>query len=159
VGLALGSSHCLSGIALVVLLIVLNLTVSMGTINGLIFYANIVRANHASFFPVSTSNSFFSWFIAWINLDLGIETCFYNGLDAYVKTWLQFVFPLYIWFLVIAIIVLSHYFTLATRLSGRNAVPVLATLFLLSYAKLLRIVIAVFQSTELHFSNNSVRKV
>ena len=77
-----------AGIALVVLLIVLNLTVSVGTINGLIFYANIVRANHATFFPPNTTNSFLSWFIAWINLDLGIETCFYNGLDAYVKTWL-----------------------------------------------------------------------
>ena len=111
-------------VVLVVLLIVLNLTVSVGTINGLIFYANIVRANHATFFPPNTTNSFLSWFIAWINLDLGIETCFYNGLDAYVKTWLQFVFPLYIWFLVITIIVLSHYHTLAARLSGRNAVPV-----------------------------------
>ena len=150
----------LAGIALVVLLIVLNLTVSVGTINGLIFYANTVRANHATFFPPNTSNSFLSWFIAWINLDLGIETCFYNGLDAYVKTWLQFVFPLYIWFLVMIIIVLSHYFTLAARLSGRNAVPVLATLFLLSYTKLLRIIITVFQSTPLEYqSDNSVRKV
>ena len=149
----------LAGIALVVLLIVLNLTVSVGTINGLIFYANIVRANHATFFPPNTTNSFLSWFIAWINLDLGIETCFYNGLDAYVKTWLQFVFPLYIWFLVIMIIVLSHYFTLAARLSGRNAVPVLATLFLLSYAKLLRIIITVFQSTDLEYSDNIVRKI
>ena len=149
----------LAGIALVVLLIVLNLTVSVGTINGLIFYANIVRANHAIFFPPNTTNSFLSWFIAWINLDLGIETCFYNGLDAYVKTWLQFVFPLYIWFLVITIIVLSHYFTLAARLSGRNAVQVLATLFLLSYAKLLRIIITVFQSTDLEYPDKSVRKV
>ena len=149
----------LVGIALVVLLIVLNLTVSVGTINGLIFYANIVRANHATFFPPNTTNSFLSWFIAWINLDLGIETCFYNGLDAYVKTWLQFVFPLYIWLLVITIIVLSHYFTLAVRLSGRNAVQVLATLFLLSYAKLLRIIITVFQSTDLEYPDNSVRKV
>ena len=149
----------LAGIALVVLLIVLNLTVSVGTINSLIFYANIVRANHATFFPPNTSNSFLSWFIAWINLDLGIETCFYDGLDAYVKTWLQFVFPLYIWFLVITIIVLSHYSTFAARLSGRNAVPVLATLFLLSYTKLLRIIITVFQSTELKYPDNSVRKV
>ena len=30
-------------------------------------------------------------------LDLGIETCFYDGMDAYVKTWLQFVCPIYIW--------------------------------------------------------------
>ena len=149
----------LAGIALVVLLIVLNLTVSVGTINGLIFYANIVRANHATFFPPNTTNSFLSWFIAWINLDLGIETCFYNGLDAYVKTWLQFVFPLYIWFLVIAIIILSHYYTLAARLSGRNAVPVLATLFLISYAKLLRIIITVFQSTDLEYPDNIVRKI
>ena len=149
----------LAGIALVVLLIVLNLTVSVGTINGLIFYTNIVRANHATFFPPNTTNSFLSWFIAWINLDLGIETCFYNGLDAYVKRWLQFVFPLYIWFLVIAIIVVSHYYTLAARLSGRNAVPVLATLFLISYAKLLRIIITVFQSTNLEYPDSTVRKV
>ena len=147
------------GFALVVLLIVLNLTVSVGTINGLIFYANIVRANHAIFFPPNTTNSFLSWFIAWINLDLGIETCFYNGLDAYVKTWLQFVFPLYIWFLVITIIALSHYSKRATRLSGRNAVPVLATLFLLSYAKLLRIIITVFQLTELVYPDDSVKNV
>ena len=149
----------LAGIALVVLLIVLNLTVSVGTINGLIFYADIVRANHATFFPPNTTNSFLSWFIAWTNLDLGIETCFYSGLDAYVKTWLQFVFPLYIWLIVVLIIVFSRYFNKVARLSGRNAVPVLATLFLLSYAKLLRIIITVFQSTQLEYPANTVRKV
>ena len=57
-----------AGIVLVVLLMVLNLTVSVGTINGLIFYENIVRANHATFFPRITTNSFLSWFIAWMNL-------------------------------------------------------------------------------------------
>ena len=138
-------AFALAGIALVVALIFLNITVSEGNINGLVFYANIVRANQATFFPTNTSNSFLSWFIAWINLDLGIETCFYNGLDAYVKTWLQFIFPLYIWVLVIVIIVSSYYSTTAAKLSGRNAVQVLATLFLLSYAKLLRVIITVFQ--------------
>ena len=38
--------------------------------------------------------------IAWVNLDFGIEICFYNGMDTYSKTWLQFVFPVYIWVLV-----------------------------------------------------------
>ena len=94
-----------AGIALVAFLMLLNLTVSVGTINGLIFYANIVRANHAIFFPPDTNNEFLSIFIAWLNLDLGIETCFYSGLDAYVKTWLQFLFPLYIWIVVLLIIV------------------------------------------------------
>ena len=143
----------LAGIALVIGLIYLNLTVTVGTINGLIFYANIVRANHATFFPQEATKSFLSMFIAWLNLDLGIETCFYNGLDANIKTWLQFLFQFYIWFLVIVIIVSSHYSTIASRLSGNNAVQVLATLFLLSYAKLLRIIITTFSSTQLIYPN------
>ena len=102
-----------AGVILVVFLMFLNLTVSVGTINGLIVYANIVRANQATFFPHSTNNSFLSWFIAWMNLDLGAEACFYSGMDAYAKTWLQFVFPVYIWCIIILIIVSSHYYTTA----------------------------------------------
>ena len=171
----LGSSNCkecsglwlilfipafaLAGIILVIFLMVLNLTVSIGTINGLIFYANIVRANQAIFFTHSTSNSFLSWFIAWVNLDLGIETCFYSGFDAYAKTWLQFIFPIYIWLVVIIIIVSSHYYTMAAKLAGRNSAKVLATLFLLSYAKLLRVTIAILSSTTLEYPDGSVRRV
>ena len=80
----------IAGFFLVAFLIFLNLTVSVGSINGLIFYANIVRANNAIFFPPHISDSFFNKFIAWLNLDLGIEICFYDGFDAYTKTWFQF---------------------------------------------------------------------
>ena len=171
----LGSSNCkqcsslwlilflpafaLAGIALVIFLMLLNITVSIGTVNGLIFYANIVRANQAIFFPHSITNSFLSWFIAWINLDLGIETCFYSGFDSYAKTWLQFVFRMYIWLVVILIIVSSYYSILASKLAGRNAVQVLATLFLLSYAKLLRVTITALSSTTLEYPDGSVRRV
>ena len=148
-----------AGIVLVVFLMLLNLTVSVGTINGLIFYANIVRANQAIFFPHGTNNTFLSVFIAWLNLDLGIETCFYSGLDAYAKTWLQFLFPVYIWIIVVVIIVSSHYTTTAAKLSGRNAVQVLATLFLLSYAKLLRITITAFSFTLLEYPDGSVKRI
>ena len=157
--LVLVPSIALAGVSLVFATILLNLTVSIGTINGLIFYANIVRAIQTTYFPTETLNSFLSWFIAWINLDLGIDACFYNGLDAYTKTWLQFVFPLYIWALVIIIIVSSHYSTTAAKLSGRNAVQVLATLFLLSYSKMLRITITTFSSTLLVYPDNSIRRV
>ena len=148
-----------AGIALVVSLMLLNITVSVGTINGLMFYANILRANQAFFFPQSASTSFLSTFIAWLNLDLGIETCLYNGLDAYFKTWLQFLFPLYIWLIVTIIIVIAHYSTKASKLIGKNPVQVLATLFLLSYAKLLRTIITVLSSTELTYPDGYVRRV
>ena len=130
----------LSGVLLVIFLMTLNLTVASGTLNGLIFYANIIRANNAIFFNTNTSTitRICDVFIAWINLDLGFEVCFHQGLDSYTKTLYQLAFPLYICILVAVIIVSSHYSTRAARLSGTNAVQVLATLFLLSYTKSIR---------------------
>ena len=163
----LGSSECkkcsnsylglvgifiLAGIVLVVILSLLNMTVSVGTLNGLIFFANILQANNTTFLPSFTYNNlvfFFSTFIAWLNLDLGIPTCFFDGLTTYIKTWLQFVFPLYILALVGFIIIASKYSIRLTDLFGSNAVSVLATLVLLSYTKILRILITVFSFTTL----------
>ena len=141
-----------AGVVLVFLLLKCNLTVSTGTINGLIFYANVVRANQATFFPhekTGSAVSFLSAFIAWLNLDVGIEVCFFNGLTAYSRAWLQFLFPAYIWILVGLIIASSRYSTRMAKLTGNNSVPVLATLFLLSYAKLLRTIIDVASFTTL----------
>ena len=153
--LALGSNNCIqcprfsylalmipfaaAGFGLVALLMVLNLAVSIGTINGLIFYANIVKISESIgiFFP-NGPIPVLSQFIAWLNLDLGIETCFYHGMTAYAKVWLQFVFPLYIWFIIATIIVLCHYSTWLSNKIGGNVVQVLATLILLSFTKIFR---------------------
>ena len=141
---------------------ILNLTVSQGTINGLIFYANIVAANRSILFPAHYGKllSFLSVFISWLNLDLGIETCFIKGLDGYWKTWLQFVFPFYVWFIAAAIILVSHYSTRATKIFGDKINRfVLATLLLLSYAKLLRSVITIFSFTTLEYPDDTRAKV
>ena len=133
------------GILLVSFIKILNMTVSQGTINGLIFYANVVWAYESFFLPRINSDSkgnFLKVFLAWLNLDFGIETCFFEGLDCYWKTWLQFVFPLYLWVIAFVIIVLSRYSRRMTRIFGGNSVQVLATLFLLSHAKLLRTIIS-----------------
>ena len=128
-----------AGVVLVILLMILNLTVSVGSVNGLLFYANLVKLNESVFFPNGNIRAI-TQFISWCNLDLGFEYCFVDGLDGYVKTWLQFVFPLYVWFLVVVIIVACRYSGRLSRLCGRNAVPVLATLILMSYTKLSRTV-------------------
>ena len=144
----------LMGVALVTILTLLNMTVSVGTLNGLILFANILQANRTTFLPPNTSHAssfiaFLSAFIAWLNLDVGIPMCFFDGLTTYVKTWLQFVFPLYILALVGVMIIASNYSTRVTRLLGTNAVSVLATLVLLSYTKILRILITAFSFTTL----------
>ena len=168
--LVLGSSQCkkcsnnylallvpfaVAGVLLVILLFLLHLTVAAGTLHGLIFYANMVAANHHIFFPQSSNNPA-SIFLSWLNLDLGIQTCFYSGMDAYAKTWLEFVFPVYIWVIVGFLVYVSNHSVLVTKLLGSSPVPVLATLFLLSYAKLLRTIIAALSITILHYPHNSV---
>ena len=63
------------------LVLVFFLLALVGTLSGLVLYANIVRASQSTFFPPGSTN-LLTIFIAWLNLDLGIQTCFYNGMDA-----------------------------------------------------------------------------
>ena len=144
----------LSGIGLVAFLLALNLTVAIGTLNAIIFYANIVAANRSALFPSGVS--FASVFVSWLNFDLGIDTCFFDGMDTYIKTWLQLAFPAYIIILVAVIIQLSYHFDAFGRLVGKkDPVATLATLILLSYAKLLQTIITAFSSATLDYPNRS----
>ena len=167
--LVLGSSQCkqcsnnylallipfaLAGVLLVTLLFLLHLTVAAGTLHGLIFYANIVAANHHIFFP-QFSNNPASIFIAWLNLHLGIQTCFYNGMDTYAKAWLELVFPVYIWVIVGFLVYISDRSVTVTKILGSSPVSVLATLFLLSYAKVLHTIIAALSLTVLHYPHKN----
>ena len=166
--LSIGSSHCIkclnnwpvvlamilvssiiAGIALVILILVLNLTVAVGTLNAIIFYANIVGANSSAFF-LSSEITFASVFISWLNLDIGIDSCFFKGMDAYSKTWLQLAFPAYIIFIITMVIFFSSCSSKFANLIGkRNPVATLSTLLLLSYSKLLQTIISAFSFATL----------
>ena len=78
-----------------------------------------------------------------LNLDLGIESCFYNGMDSYAKIWLQLFFPIYLIFIAFSIIIASRYFSRILRLTYKRSLP---TLFLLSYTGVLRTVSTVLFS-------------
>ena len=162
-----GSSRCLkctnihilimliilvAGIILVVLLYILNLTVTNGTINGIIFYANIISINDSVFLVNDDVFRPLQIFISFVNLNLGIETCLYDGMDGYVKIWLQLLFPFYLIFIGISVIVASHFSYGVLRLTYTRSLPVLATLLLITYCNILRIVLTVlfFHSTIIH---------
>ena len=165
--LSLGSSKCIkchkewrreligiiiaalsAGIFLVAIILVLNLTVAVGTLNSVIFYANIVSNR------IFRQSQFISVFISWLNLDIGFDVCFYEGMDAYTKTWLELAFPAYIIFLVIAIIWISSLSSTFSNLIGkRNPVATLATLLLISYTKFLQTIIITFSFVK---SNGSI---
>ena len=135
-----------AGIVLVVLLYLLNLTVTKATINGVILYANIININYSTFLNNDNVLDPLKMFISFVNLDLGIETCFYNGMDNYTKLWLQLFFPTYLIFIAFTIIIASRYSSRILRLTYSRSLPVLATLFLLSYTSVLRTVLTVLFS-------------
>ena len=172
--LSLGSSRCLkcpnywpatlvaiiiaaliSGIVLIIMILVLNLTVAVGTINAVVFYVNIIVSNYSSFF-FGSENSFQSVLTSWLNLNFGLDVCFFEGMDAYWKTWIKMVFPAYIIVIVVIIITLSECSDKFSHLIGkRNPVATLATLILLSYTTFLQVVIAAFSFTHVNFQNGS----
>ena len=174
--LSLGSSRCIScskmwykgfaivviisilaGILLVTLLMTLNLTVAIGTLNGLIFLANIIGANSSTFFSgLSSSTIFHSVLISWLNLEVGFDVCFLEGMDTYWKTWLQLAFPVYVIFLVILVTIVSEYSMRFSRLiARRNPVATLATLILLSYTKFLQTMITTLSLATLDYPDGS----
>ena len=140
--------YAILGIVLVLVLFALKFTVTMGTINGVIFFCNVMSINEHLFFNTTISRfSFLRVYISIINLDLGFELCFYNGMSQLAKTGLQFVFPVYLWLIMLMIIFMAKRYLRDQKLSSYPALPVLATLTLLSYQKILRAVIRVFSFT------------
>ena len=146
----------IAGVILVLLLFILNLTVTNGDINAFLLYVNIISINSSIFIQNNGPGKAIHTFISLANLDLGITTCFYNGMDNYAKAWLQLMFPAYLILIATSLIIASRYSGRIQRLTARRALPVLATLFLLSYTKVLLLVSSVlfFYSTTTHLPSN-----
>ena len=149
-----------AGVALVTFILMLNMTVATGTIHGLIFYANILAANQSIFLPFDTPN-FLTVFISWLNLDIGIETCFYDGMDSYAKFLLQLAFPTYVFFLIIVFILLAPFFPkkVSNFIGKKNPEATLYTLVLLSYSKIIRTIIIALQFTVIYYPDRSQKLV
>ena len=147
----------IAGILLVAFLLAFNFTVTVGTINGFILYANMLQINQEIYFPLSSQTHplymFLRGFIAWLNLDIGTELCFFDGMTTFDKTYLQFIFPVYIWLIAGLLIWLSRKYRFFTGLMQNNGTKVLATLILLSYAKLSRAIAGSLASTHLGSGN------
>ena len=156
------------GVFLVAALFFLNLTITQGTLYGLIFYASIIQVNTSIFFNQSILNPL-QVIVSLVNLDLGLPMCFYNGMDDADKAGLQFVFPAYLLILTMATILVCHYclqrspatstslflYRLSTII-GERAVGVLSTLIYLSYSKLLRTVIDILTYSTVHLPSGDI---
>ena len=156
--------YAVAGPLLIYLLYVLRLTLTTGTLNGIIFFAQ--AANCGMFDLLSHCNVNYQTILVWLanlsytfisllNLNLGFPLCFYNGMTELWKAGLSLVFPLYLLAIVAVVILLSHS---SVRLSNKIAdfsVQVLVTIVHLSFTKLLLAVINVFTPAKIYTANTT----
>ena len=125
----LGSTRCLTcpdnktlglialfavlGVLLVILIKVFNITITDGYINGFIFYSNVLSI-YLNNLPSSQRIPFFVS-MAFMNLNFGIETCFYSGMSQIHLTTLTLVFPIYLLGILLVIVLFTEYVYLSTR--------------------------------------------
>ena len=113
-------TQLLCGVALIALLTLANWTITDGTFSGLLFYANIFKLNMFVFLPHRFNA--IAVIMSVINLDFHLTHCVYDGFGSYMKAWLAFVFPVYVWTLIAGIIYLSKHFNCVAKLFGGNGV-------------------------------------
>ena len=140
----------ISGVLLVFLLSTLNITITEGTLGGILFYCNIISSNSTFYFQDGFVfiTRLLKIFVSSLSLNMGGSfMCLYNGMDTYAMAWVSFVYPFYIWLIAGVIICSGHKFKCVVR---HNSVKVLATLIILSYSTLIASVIEALQATYLH---------
>ena len=139
----------LTGILLVMFLFVSNLTVTNGAVNGIILFVNIVEINGHLFDLQNRLVDPMLWYLVTANLGMCFEMCFYDGMDIYVKKWLQLTYPTYLALIATLFIIASRYSNKLYRLTHNRSLPVLATLFMLTYTDMLLIISSTFLYTTI----------
>ena len=170
---SLGSSQCMkcsnkylalliffaaAGIMWIAFLSFFDATVKTGRINGMLFYANVIKLANFEFFRMRQPEfAVFQVIINWINLDFGIVSCFYDGFDYYAKCWFNFAFPLYLFVHIGIIVFCARKFDKFCKLLPKNILPVITTLVLMCFTKLLRSSTNVLPYQTLEMENKTRR--
>ena len=173
--LVLGSSKCkrctnahlafsvlilLNGLLVILIVLCLNLTVTRGTPNALILYVNVIQINNSSLHLQSRLINILSAYVTIVNLGSYFEMCIYDGMNVYAKKWIQLVFPTYLILVAFLFIVASRYSNKLFWLTHNRSLPVLATLFVLTYTYVLQTISSVFLLTTItSLPNNDYRVV
>ena len=153
--------YVVSGLVLVAIMLYLPLTISEGPLAGIIIAMNLIAGS-----TIDLLEGTGEWFLyvtrvcaSIVNLSLGFPLCLYNGMTPLIKTGLLFVYPVYLWVLIILFIIFSHYSTHVSNRTAMHSVQVLATLMYLSFSKILMTVIDIIAFIPVHTSRNGTMTV
>ena len=131
----------LVGLLLIVVLFAIKIDITNTNITGLILYANIISINSFNIFSQNARESLVSSLamilISLLNLDLGFELCFYNGMTEYTKLWLQLIFPVYLIFLTSLVLLIRKHAKCVKRYTRYSGNTTMAIIVLVSSNKII----------------------
>ena len=143
--------YIFSSIVLLAILFLFNLTVVQGTITGIIFYGNIMYL-YADVIRQHAGVPLYN-LIQFVNNEGFSEMCLFPNMDEFTKHLFLFLYPLYLLLIVVIIIIGAHKFNLRifkVEFIAKRAVPVLATLMVLTYTHLLKLVFHSLRYTHIY---------
>ena len=120
-----------AGILVIIVIAFLDISVAEGYVNGFILYCNCLNSFLPYLSPTLPIDYVFI-LVSWINLDVGIQSCFYSGMTELSKIGLRYVFPAYLYLLMFFVVILARYSKRFARIPF-SASRTFATLFLLTY--------------------------
>ncbi len=123
------------GVILVFAISYLEINITGGYLNGVLFYSNIVSIYGPFLTPTSYDGRRF-YLANWLTLNLGIEACFYDGMGELERIWWQLSFPLYLFALMLLVTLLARCCKFI-RHAGHRIIQAFATLSILCYVSLL----------------------
>ena len=155
--------YIIAGPLLIYILYVFKLTLTIGTLNGVIFYAQAANAGLIQLMSLSYEENSIMLKIhkicyivlGFLNLNVGFPHCFFNEMNQLWKTGLSLAYPVYLQIIATSMIVLSHYSTKFSNRTSHSSVQVLVTVVHLSFSKLLLALIDVFTPATIHTEDRS----
>ena len=147
------------GLLFVYLLYALRLTLTTGTLNGIIFFAQAANGGLIEFInSLKYDNSptlkyvskFCVGFLSLLNLNGTFSVCFFKGMTQFYKTGLMLVPTFFLLTVVVIVIILSRKSLKLSNRISHSSVQILVTIIHLSFSNLLRIVIDVFTSATIY---------
>ena len=120
-----------AGILIVITIAFLDISVAEGYLSGFILYCNCLNY-FIPYLSPTPPTSYIFLLVSWVNLDVGIESCFYAGMSELARVGLRLVFPTYLYLLMFIIVILSRYSKLFAKIPFSGG-KTFATLFILTY--------------------------
>ena len=142
--------YAVSGPLLIYLFYVLKLTLTTGSLNGIIFCVQLLGFIDPPSVDKKGMNILLN---GWTNYDLSFPLCLYNGMTELWKYGLITMYQVYILSILLGIIVLSRFSVKISNKIANSSVQILVTGVHISFSYLLTLIMEVFTPVTIYTNN------